>query len=64
ITGAVVSARVVLEPGAAETPEAEVRAEILAACRSALSPHKVPALLKVVASLEMTAAGKLARPHA
>lgn len=64
ITGAVVTARVVLEPGAAETPEAEVRAEILAACRSALSPHKVPALLKVVASLEMTAAGKLARPHA
>ncbi|MGU3538611.1 class I adenylate-forming enzyme family protein [Methylobacterium sp. A54F] len=59
ITGAVVQASIVLAEDVAE-PEA-VRREVLATCRQALSPHKVPALLRIVPSLAVTAAGKLAR---
>jgi acyl-CoA synthetase (AMP-forming)/AMP-acid ligase II len=67
ITGSVVVADVVLagEGGGADSPAAEVvKNDLLEACRRALAPHKVPALLRVVATLEMTAAGKLVRPNA
>lgn len=64
ITGAIVSASVVLEPANDAGPEDEVKKEILAACRAELSPHKVPAMLRIVPSLDVTAAGKLARRHA
>lgn len=63
ITGAVVSASVVLEGSGDGRPEDEIRRDILSACRAELSPHKVPALLRIVASLDVTAAGKLARRH-
>ena len=61
ITGAVVQASVVLDEAADLPAPDEIRREILAACRAELSPHKVPALLKIVPRLDVTAAGKLAR---
>jgi acyl-CoA synthetase (AMP-forming)/AMP-acid ligase II len=65
ITGSVVVADVVLAGGGADSPAAEgVKNELLEACRRALAPHKVPALLRFVPALEMTAAGKLVRPNA
>jgi len=38
--------------------------DLLSACRRALPAHKVPALVRLVASLEVTDAGKLVRPSA
>ncbi|HJS89944.1 MAG TPA: class I adenylate-forming enzyme family protein [Steroidobacteraceae bacterium] len=67
ITGAVVTADVVLADGAAaggERPDERIRQEILEACRTSLAAHKVPALIRFVPSLEMSAAGKLVRPSA
>ena len=58
ITGAIVVAEVVLYPDADETG---VRDEILGACRASLPVHKVPAMVRFVPALDMTAAGKLAR---
>lgn len=62
ITGAIVVADVVLAPGDAD-PEA-VKNELLGACRRALPPHKVPAMLRLVPALQLSAAGKLVRPGA
>jgi acyl-coenzyme A synthetase/AMP-(fatty) acid ligase len=42
----------------------DIRDKILAACRASLAPHKVPAVISFVPSLDMTAAGKLARRDA
>jgi acyl-coenzyme A synthetase/AMP-(fatty) acid ligase len=67
ITGAVVTADVALvDPGAAASAEetSDLRADILAMCRSALPPHKAPASLRFVSELTMTAGGKLDRSHA
>jgi acyl-coenzyme A synthetase/AMP-(fatty) acid ligase len=64
ITGALVVAEVVLtdardsDPGGAEG----VKNDLLSACRRTLAAHKVPAQLRFVPSLELTAAGKLVRP--
>jgi acyl-coenzyme A synthetase/AMP-(fatty) acid ligase len=66
ITGAIVVADIVLEKSAAGT-KADLRAtwnEILQSCRERLPAHKVPALLKEVPALEITAAGKLLRNNA
>jgi len=58
ITGSLVSADVVLDPGA----DADgLRQEILTMCRDTLPAHKVPALVRVVPSLDLAATGKLAR---
>jgi acyl-coenzyme A synthetase/AMP-(fatty) acid ligase len=66
ITGAVVAAEVVLtadqNPDAAA--EESLKNELLDACRRKLAAHKVPAILRFVPSLELTAAGKLVRPGA
>ena len=62
ITGAIVVADVVLEAPAGD--EAEVRQEILSACRRDLAPHKAPTSLRFVPSLAMTAGGKLERAGA
>jgi acyl-coenzyme A synthetase/AMP-(fatty) acid ligase len=59
ITGAIVAAEVVLRDP--EGDAAAARADILAACRGALAPFKVPAMLRLVSSLPMTAGGKLER---
>jgi acyl-CoA synthetase (AMP-forming)/AMP-acid ligase II len=64
ITGALVAAEVVRSDAAIGQDEAAVKASILAACREALAPHKVPASLKFVESLAVTAGGKLDRQHA
>ena len=68
ITGAVVTAEVVLAdetdaPGARPEGDAVTR-EIIAACRRDLPAHKVPAMVRIVPSLEMSPAGKLVRPGA
>jgi hypothetical protein len=36
----------------------------LAACKASLAPHKVPAVIRFVAQLDVTPAGKLARADA
>jgi acyl-CoA synthetase (AMP-forming)/AMP-acid ligase II len=65
ITGAVVTADVVLTDASGDRPAAEaLTQEIIAACRRGLPAHKVPALVRIVPSLEMSAAGKLVRPSA
>jgi acyl-coenzyme A synthetase/AMP-(fatty) acid ligase len=67
ITGAVVAAEVVLTDGAAAVREngvdERIRQEILGACRTTLAAHKVPAVIRFVPSLEMSASGKLVRPN-
>ncbi len=63
IIGAIVVAEVVPTPAAAcETGALE--AEILESCRKALAWYKVPATVRVVPSLGVTAAGKLIRARA
>jgi acyl-CoA synthetase (AMP-forming)/AMP-acid ligase II len=68
IMGAVVIAEVVLvdaEAMAGERPQPEdLSRAIIDSCRRALLPHKVPATVKIVPSLEVSAAGKLVRPNA
>jgi acyl-CoA synthetase (AMP-forming)/AMP-acid ligase II len=61
ITGAIVAADVVLADGAASIRSDDIRDKILADCRASLAPHKVPAVINFVPSLDVTAAGKLAR---
>ena len=67
ITGAVVVADVVLrehvEAGDGEQAE-DLRREIVALCRGQLARHKVPAAVRFVPSLTLSASGKLARHHA
>jgi len=67
ITGAIVVAEVVLEDSAGaglDSSHAEqIKNELLEACRRALPAHKVPARLSFVASLNLSAAGKLVRPQ-
>jgi acyl-coenzyme A synthetase/AMP-(fatty) acid ligase len=65
ITGAVVTAHIVVRDGL-ETVSASadfevITAEILEACRRALAPYKIPAAIRFVPSLDVTASGKLAR---
>jgi acyl-coenzyme A synthetase/AMP-(fatty) acid ligase len=64
ITGAVVAADVVVKADEAVNPSVDmepIKAEILEACRRSLAPHKVPAAIRFVASLDIGATGKLAR---
>ncbi len=64
-TGAVAVADVVLRRDAANhdsaDPRSALQSEILQACRRELPPHKVPASIRFVLSLDIGAAGKLAR---
>jgi acyl-coenzyme A synthetase/AMP-(fatty) acid ligase len=65
ITGAVVVAEVVLSDTqhSVDASTAElVKNDLLNACRRTLAAHKVPAMLRFVPALELTAAGKLVRP--
>jgi acyl-coenzyme A synthetase/AMP-(fatty) acid ligase len=64
ITGAIVVADVILADGDSAGRGDEIRNEILADCRASLAPHKVPAVIRFVPSLDVTAAGKLARHDA
>jgi acyl-coenzyme A synthetase/AMP-(fatty) acid ligase len=67
LTGSLVVAEVVLTD--AENPidaaaAEQVKSDLLNACRRTLAAHKVPALLRFVPALELSAAGKLVRPSA
>jgi acyl-coenzyme A synthetase/AMP-(fatty) acid ligase len=62
ITGAIAVAEVVLNDAAGDL-DAGLKDSILAACRGALPPFKVPAMLKFVPALNVTAGGKLERLH-
>jgi acyl-coenzyme A synthetase/AMP-(fatty) acid ligase len=64
ITGAIVVADVILADGCDKGRSDDIRDRILADCRASLAPHKEPALIKFVSSLDFTAAGKLARHDA
>jgi acyl-coenzyme A synthetase/AMP-(fatty) acid ligase len=64
ITGAIVIADVILADGDSAGRSDEIRKAILADCRASLAPHKVPAVIRFVPSLDVTAAGKLARTDA
>src|SRR6202171_6498361 len=64
ITGSIVVADVILADGCDLARSDDIRKEILADCRAQLAPHKVPAMIKFVQLLEITAAGKLARHDA
>jgi acyl-CoA synthetase (AMP-forming)/AMP-acid ligase II len=65
ITGAIVTADVVLVPDGDGPPDAaaleRTKAEILETCRRALPPHKVPAAIRVVPSLAVAPSGKIVR---
>jgi acyl-coenzyme A synthetase/AMP-(fatty) acid ligase len=60
ITGAVVMADVVLNE-AAGGPAPEMERDILALCGRHLAPHKVPAAIRFVAALDLSATGKILR---
>lgn len=59
LTGAIVVADVVLRDQ--DRASEDVKAEILAQCRARLDRHKVPAIVRFVPALELTAGGKLSR---
>jgi acyl-coenzyme A synthetase/AMP-(fatty) acid ligase len=61
ITGAIVVADVVLKAGGAPEARPALEREIIALCRRDLAPYKVPAMVRFVPALPMTAAGKLLR---
>ena len=63
-TGAIVVAEVVVRPDALkQAANASLEASILEACRTALPPHKVPALVRIVPALNVSPSGKLVRRH-
>jgi acyl-coenzyme A synthetase/AMP-(fatty) acid ligase len=64
ITGSIVVADVILADGCDANRSDEIRNKILADCRTHLASHKVPAMIKFVPWLDITAAGKLARTDA
>jgi acyl-CoA synthetase (AMP-forming)/AMP-acid ligase II len=66
ITGAIVVADVVLraQPAGGNDRAAELKREILQVCRDRLPQHKVPAAIRIVPSLDVSATGKMARHHA
>jgi acyl-coenzyme A synthetase/AMP-(fatty) acid ligase len=66
ITGAIVVAEVVLKDAGEidAAAGAALREEILEACRRCLAPHKVPATIRFVGALALTASGKLVRSDA
>jgi acyl-coenzyme A synthetase/AMP-(fatty) acid ligase len=64
ITGAIVVADVVLADGTDAGRHESIRTEILGRCKDSLAAHKVPAVIRFVEPLDVTAAGKLARADA
>ncbi len=64
ITGALVVAEFVRTSSAEPIPFDVLKNEILEICRAKLPAHKVPAMLREVAALDIAESGKLARTHA
>jgi acyl-CoA synthetase (AMP-forming)/AMP-acid ligase II len=61
ITGAIVVADVVVKADGGGEAGPVLEREIIALCRRDLAPYKVPAMVRFVPALPMTAAGKLMR---
>jgi acyl-coenzyme A synthetase/AMP-(fatty) acid ligase len=68
ITGAVVTAEVVLDDsvaqGSSRPPDDTITNDIIERCRQMLASHKVPAMVRIVPALKVSASGKLVRPNA
>jgi len=67
ITGAIIVADIVLNEDVCaeeERSSTRLREGILRVCRDQLASYKVPGLIRFVSSLDVTAAGKLARTYA
>jgi acyl-coenzyme A synthetase/AMP-(fatty) acid ligase len=64
ITGAIVAADVVRADGAPGADDGALRQEILDLCRGELAAYKVPATLRFVPSIDVTASGKITRAEA
>jgi len=68
ITGAIVVAEVVTYGDGSQAPDPAdtqiLTKEIIDTCRRALPAHKVPAMIRFVPALEVSASGKLVRPGA
>jgi acyl-CoA synthetase (AMP-forming)/AMP-acid ligase II len=64
ILGSLVTADVVLKGEPDSAGASKCTREILQICRESLAAHKIPATIRCVPALDVTAAGKLARPHA
>ena len=64
ISGALVTADIVLRASPDEADFAAIRDEVMHACKSALHAHKVPVSLRQVAALEVSPSGKLVRRDA
>ncbi len=64
ITGAIVAAEVVRTDGAAGADDGALRQEILELCRGVLAAYKVPATIRFVPSIDVTASGKITRAEA
>lgn len=64
ITGAIVVADVILADGTDAARHETIRAEILSQCKDCLAAWKVPAVIRFVDRLDLTAAGKLVRTDA
>ncbi|MCP3471604.1 AMP-binding protein [Bradyrhizobium sp. CCGUVB1N3] len=64
ITGAIVVADVILADGIDPERHETIRKEILGRCKDCLAVWKVPAVIRFVERLDVTAAGKLARTDA
>jgi acyl-coenzyme A synthetase/AMP-(fatty) acid ligase len=63
ITGAIVVADVVLRAATDDDRGGALKREILETCRSSLPQHKVPAAIRIVPSLDVSATGKMVRQH-
>jgi acyl-CoA synthetase (AMP-forming)/AMP-acid ligase II len=61
ITGAVVIAEIVPHDSNDALPDDVLTESVMELCRGVLPPYKVPALVRIVARLEVSAAGKLLR---
>ena len=65
IMGAIVVADVVVKtdshPNTADTAVQRLKSDIIETCRRTLPPHKVPAMVRFVSSLEVAPSGKLER---
>jgi len=68
ITGAIVVAEVVMRGDGGAAPDhaalQTLTQEIIDSCRRLLPAHKVPAMIRFVPALEVSASGKLVRPGA
>jgi acyl-CoA synthetase (AMP-forming)/AMP-acid ligase II len=66
IVGAIVVANIVMQPNCGRPAASfdQIKREILGLCRRTLPAHKVPAMLREVGCLDISAAGKLLRPRA